>query len=94
MSPYTVSFQSLSVIIKPLFKSLSVTFFISIFKPEALTCYLETLLQVMYSLVGFFLFFFFPFFSAVGVVDMSGQFEIPVQNVSGCGSFFETSWIS
>lgn len=91
MSPYTVSFQSLSVIIKPVFKFLSVTFFLSIFKPEALTCYLETLLQVMYSLVGF---FFLSFFSAVGVVDMSGQFEIPVQNVSGCGSFFETSWIS
>lgn len=43
---------------------------------------------------GLFFFFFLSFFSAVGVVDMSGQFEIPVQNVSGCGSFFETSWIS
>lgn len=34
------------------------------------------------------------FFSFLFLVDMSGQFEIPVQNVSGCGSFFETSWIS
>lgn len=43
---------------------------------------------------GLFFLFFLSFFSAVGVVDMSGKFEIPVQNVSGCGSFFETSWIS
>lgn len=43
---------------------------------------------------GFSFSFFLSLFSAVGVVDMSGQFEIPVQNVSGCGSFFETSWIS